>query len=313
MAAWLIRRVVLAQPIRPGEGPARFVIVASFMPLALVLLHAQFGLPVLLGLTETWIALRAGRDWRAGGWLVLGLIKPQLILLPLLVLAVQRRWRPLEVVAGVGSLLGLQAFAVCGNWVADYSSLLTLMQDPAQPIADAPWVMHNWRALVYDLLGTDQSFPAVVLLGGLTLLSAGMVAWVAAAMRRATVPLALDIPLALAVFLGALAVPHLYLHDMVILLLPGLILWLLSDQARAARLPARQARRVHLLRWFLGLGPALIFVAQFWYPPFVALVPWYLVALAAVTLWAIPALNQSFGGSDLSIGTDAGAAAPVLQ
>lgn len=313
MAAWVIRRVVRAEPARPGERPARFVIAASFMPLALVLLHAQFGLPVLLGLTEAWLALRAGRDWRAGGWLVLGLIKPQLILLPLLVLVVQRRWRPLVVVAGVGSLLAVLSFVVCGNWVPSYSSLLALMQDPAQPIADAPWVMHNWRALVYDLLGTDQSFLAVGLLGGLTLLSAGVVAGVALVMRRAAAPLALDIPLVLAVFLGALAVPHLYLHDMVILLWPGLILWLLCDQARVGQLPPALARRIHLLRWLLGLGPALIFVAQFWNPPFVALVPWYLVGLVAVALWAVPVLNQSFGGSNLGTRTDAGAAEPVLQ
>jgi hypothetical protein len=252
--------------------------------------------------------------------LLLGLIKPQFLLMPLLVLAVQRRWRTLGVVVAGAGVLGGAGFVICGNWLPGYLRLLRLLQDPgttfatladAETFVDGPATMENWRGLIYALLGTDRSWLAGGLLLLLTMCSGGLacvLVWRAG--RRFP---AWEIAFAAGILLGLLAIPHLYLHDLVMALLPGMILGLAAGEAARRGAGPAAMRRLHTLRWLLGLGPALLFLAPFWQPPLFALVPWYLVLLIGATLWALPILNRSFDGSDLGTQTDAGAAEPVLQ
>ena len=60
----------------------------------------------------------------AGLWAILGLVKPQILIAPLLALLVARRWRALLVFgAGAASLVGV-SFLVLGSWIPEYLSFL---------------------------------------------------------------------------------------------------------------------------------------------------------------------------------------------
>ncbi len=257
-AGWAVARLVLTTARGSGEGVALFFASASFMPLLLGLLHGQFQLLPLLGLVETVIALRAGRQGQAGAWLLLGLIKPHLILLPLMALLLWR-CRRLLTVFSLG-LLGLMvlSFTVLGNWLPSYIALLAEFTRQGVTLGNYPSAMHNWRALVYTLLGTNSSSPALGLLLLLDIFSVGLLVVVC---RRSNRPnrsprqltpavAAWEIPFALAILLGLLVSPHLYLHDAVLALPAGFILW------RANPRP--------VLQWLLGAGPAVAFIVQFW-------------------------------------------------
>src|SRR5439155_21604982 len=124
---------------------------------------------VLFSVTSALLALRAGHEVQAGAWLILGLLKPQLLLGVGLVLLVTRHWRVLAVWAAGGAGLVGASFLAFGNWLPSYSAYLAnYLDNPA--LGDQPALMQNWRGSVYMLLHTS---PAP-LVSGLTLLGLGL-------------------------------------------------------------------------------------------------------------------------------------------
>lgn len=294
ITAVIICRLVLNTARTRFDRVAVFLIAASFVPILLGLLHGQFGLLALLGLVGAVLALRAGHERRAGAWLLLALIKPQVIALPLLALFLWGRWRVLTVVA-LGSAVCLAvSFAVLGNWIPPYLTILGELTSQGAALSNYPGAMHNWRGFVYNLLGTDSTLLAAVLLGGLSLASVALavaVAWFSARRRAFAAPattlerLGWEVRLAVVILLGLLATPHLFLHDMMFSLVAGCMLWRASSQSLAVADAAFRLRGwLHLLRWLLGIGPLVLLVAQFWTGP-ITLVPLYSTALIGVALW----------------------------
>ena len=110
------RRLVTTTARTVAERGALLLAILAFLPLTITLWQGQLAIPIWLALTGAVLALRAGQERRAGAWLILGLLKPQLIALPLLALLVGRRWRALGVVAaGTAGVLGVSLLAF-GNW-----------------------------------------------------------------------------------------------------------------------------------------------------------------------------------------------------
>src|SRR5579864_2383029 len=79
-----------------STGLDRVAILAvclAWTPLQLTLVQGQMGMWATVGFVEGLIALRSGKSWRAGLWLSLGLLKPQLVLFPLLLFVIWRCWQ----------------------------------------------------------------------------------------------------------------------------------------------------------------------------------------------------------------------------
>jgi hypothetical protein len=90
--------------------------------------------------------LADGRDRRAGIWLGLLLIKPQLLIVPVLLLIWKRRFRTLLVAGAVDLLLGLVSFAMIGGaGTIDYSRIAVMSATGDSSLAFFPQTMHNWR------------------------------------------------------------------------------------------------------------------------------------------------------------------------
>ena len=84
-AACILGLVRVTARTRP-EARTLALAALSFAPLAYALWQAQLSLLIWLGFTGGFLALRAGRDRQAGIWLTLALLKPQVLVLPLLAL-----------------------------------------------------------------------------------------------------------------------------------------------------------------------------------------------------------------------------------
>lgn len=277
-----LRRVL--GTLAPPRPEARVLVLAvlAFTPLAYALWQGQYSVLIWVGLVEAWRALRTGREWRAGAWLALGLLKPQMLIGPLLVLLVLRRWRPLAVCGVALAALLILSFLALGNWVPGYLGFLR--EVGVVQGNESPLFMYNWRGLVAHLFGTDETLPAQALVGGLTLLTGGLLV-VLAWPRRGAAPGAGELPFLAAILLGLLINPHLYQHDVTPGLLPGLVLW------RGAAGPARPLRG---LRALLIAGPFVFWVAAFGlHGGPVQVGAWYLAALAAIVIWAWPRLQEN--------------------
>jgi hypothetical protein len=224
---WLLIRTTGLNS-RRGQG-LLVLAVLSFLPVWMVLLRGQVSFVMLALLFSCYLALRAGRDGLAGFCLALALLKPQLVLVPVLVLLAQRRWRAVLGCLVGGTLLAVLSLAVAGpDGVGQYLRLLTQVgQETGSGSLVHPALMFNWRGtavrLVTLIFGETYRYGPFLALGlyaTLSLFSLGLLWW---AWRRswAACQARLAGLWALTLLVAMLVSPHLHEYDLVLWLLAG--------------------------------------------------------------------------------------------
>jgi hypothetical protein len=161
---------------REDRSWVRLALLGSF-PLILTVYVGQAQLLLACAVAECYLALRSGRDARAGLWLSLLFFKPTYALLlgPLLIW--KHRWAAIATAA-----LGVAVILVGSALVAGLPALLAYPSSYAQMAAfrgDAPTWMINWRSLVLHVFPniSDSSGRMLTLvLGGATVMGAAL-AW----------------------------------------------------------------------------------------------------------------------------------------
>jgi hypothetical protein len=309
MTLWTATRL---SQLFAGRLPMRVAITVIFfawVPLQLTLFQGQLGILPTLGIIEALVALRSGHDWRAGWWLSLGLVKPQLILFPVLVLVIWRRWRALlAFLIALAGVLGISIVAI-GFWITKYLHFLAEYNRRGGDFSLYPFIMQNWRGLVCLLLKTDDSVASRSVLLLLTVISVLTVVRICylnsprpSDVDSGFAPSLLfpsregEASYATAVLLGLLSSPHLYMHDWVVALPVGLVLWSFAHE-RYSKAGTNRYRAGALL-WLLGLAPGIFFAAQFLWSKFtpIQVVPLYMAVIVAVTVSTLGGLMGGLRG-----------------
>ncbi|HXY49593.1 MAG TPA: glycosyltransferase family 87 protein [Terriglobales bacterium] len=302
IAVWLATRLSRWFAPSPLQRLAVCVTFFAWMPLQLTLFHGQLGILATLAIVQALLALRSGHEWRAGWWLSAGLMKPQLILFPVLVFLIWRRWR--TVLAFVIALMGFLGISIAGMglWFAAYLRFLVEYNRGGAALSLYPEAMQNWRGLVWSLFKTENGAASWAVLLALTVISMLLVVVVcyprSASHRQASfLPgLAWDARYAIAILFGLLSSPHLYMHDWVVAMPAGLVLWCFASQQLSSAGSAMKIRNRALL-WLLAAAPVIFFamqlVGQFAAWP-IQPVPLYMGTLAVV---AVASVGPDFGAS----------------
>ena len=155
---------------------------------------------------------RQGKDAWSGASLALGLVKPQLIVLPVLLLCLRRRYLALVPLATVGAVLTGVSIAVTGpDMVADYPRFL-LESTSWEGQGIFAHGMFGWNALAADLSGDPTPSPFLVAVFVLPTLGLMFMGW------RSTDGDGREIlPLMGLTLTGVLLTnPHLYLPDLIL-------------------------------------------------------------------------------------------------
>jgi len=189
-------------------------LVAGYFPLFVTLLQGQSDLVMLLPLAGAYLAWTKGRLGWAGILAGLALVKPQLLLLlPVLFLA-RHAWRALAGMGAVAAALAAASLLISGpKAVADYVQLLVqwaVHPDQARLTAET---VYSLRGLLEQLPG--GRLPALGLLALLLLLTGLALSW------RPDRP---RLDFALAVAGSVVLSPFQNLHDLVLLIIPGIAL-----------------------------------------------------------------------------------------
>jgi len=245
-------------------APTRWLLllaVASFSPLYQAFWLEQSSPLVLLGLCGVYAANKRGRAGWAGVALVLLLLKPQILLVVGLLLLLLGNWRALVVCGGIVAGLCVAAMPVLGvAWPLHYARFLAGIAGWQGNYNEYPAIMYNWRGLLTNLLGAASPGPLALGVTVLTVASLGLLvgAWWGSrggegegrAMRQESL-------WSLTCLVAVLIAPHLYIHDLVILILPA---WLI-----VARVLPVLAGSVTARIWLVALwcGYALAFSALF--------------------------------------------------
>lgn len=208
---------------RPAEQLLAITAVTAFPPLLFTLQLSAFSLLILLCWLRLYVALQQGRDLHAGLWLLLGTIKPQLMIVPGIALLSTRRLRALVLTAlgGIvllvvsGSLLGWQ------SWPGFFAALRTV-NSFYDDYGIVPTTMYNLKGTLALLLGDERG----ALISRISDL--GFVAMVGVALWVWRGPWRVDSPtfalrMGFTTLLGLLASPHLHRQDGVLFVAPAVL------------------------------------------------------------------------------------------
>jgi Glycosyltransferase family 87 len=261
----------------------------AFVPLHLTLLQNQLGLFPALGILEAMVAFRDRRPVRAGCWVLLGILKPQLILLPLLALLVARCWKALTPFL-VGALGGFViSLFVAGWWVPRYLSFLVTYNRTGWGVSLYPQAMQNWRGLAYVLFYPGHPLASRVLLGVLSVISVAAVIMICGRSTKRAKGNGFyphrEAAFAIAVLLGVLTSPHEYLHDWIVFVPAAAVL-----QQWWRSLPVQSGWRQWTFSWLLAGSPFILVYSHFigWSPNgLIQWVPWYMGSLAVLAILAL--------------------------
>lgn len=137
----------------------------AFFPIFFALLQGQDSILLLLLYTMGFINLARGNDARAGGWLGLGLFKPQLVVPFFLLMFLYGRRRMLYGFLPVAAALGLVSVIIVG-WQAfiSYPHYVVLLEAGMARDAIVPADTPNLRGVLYLLLHgrTDIVVPTLI-------------------------------------------------------------------------------------------------------------------------------------------------------
>lgn len=205
-----------------ARGDARWQVVAAalgFPGLFVLFQMGQVSLLVSVALAGFALALLRRQDVPLAAWLVLGTIKPQLVLVPAVLVLAGRRWRATAYAAALFAAWAGVATLLLGpaSWL-EFAAATRRSAGQTGGLGIFPHIMFNLKGLVYNLLGSDHSAAvnAVSVVGLLVALGAA----------AALAPRCGDrLTLALCLQLGLLTNPHLNPADTVAYAVPAALAW----------------------------------------------------------------------------------------
>lgn len=236
-----------------------------------VLLQGQISLVVLL-LLAIFTAVQRDRSG-VGAGLSAGLvfIKPQLLVAPFLVLLGRRRWSALAIGSTVVVALIIVSLTIVGRaGVEQYLSLIGTYLTIERGYGSYPEAMHNLRALAQYLVPFPWSRYFGLALTGCVIVAAFLLN-----RRLHPDPRIVAVQWIGNFVAGVLITPHLYPHDLAILIVPTAFAITLYGSA----VPAR----VILLLIAMGVYPLLALMSGHRLPPFLPI--GFLVILGLCVRW----------------------------
>jgi|SRR5579872_329535 len=305
VTGWLIKRLLQSPQVFPGQRIAFLVAFFAWVPLQLTLSQGQMGLICALALSEASLSMQRRKEWIAGCWLVVGIVKPQLIAVPLLALFLLRSWRAVASFFMIACALIFASFALVGFWITEYLRFLADFTRGGKGLSMYPMAMQNWRGLVSTMLSTNDGACGRCLLIALSLASVVLVVVIfwghdvqpANSGRHSTSRFDLAARFSIAIVIGLLVSPHLYFHDWVVAFPALTILFLAATEW------SQQENRYRWLAtailWLIALSPFVGFAVQFGVWPtntHVQLVPWFMGLLTLITVVRLQMANRRTPG-----------------
>ena len=229
--AWAIVMLRPHLPLFQAGNLGLWVLISiAYFPVFICLLQGQDMPLLLLAVAGAYISLRAGKDFRAGCWLGLGLFRPQLIL-PLLFIILlghtgsRQRWlkSTMMLSAGLGAVAALECAAsvAVSGWSGFryYPKYVWMLEANHGYGAILPADMPNIRGLVAALL-PDGGRGALLATAGISmaiLILAGRV------FHRAERTRNLELAFSLALVATVITSYHAFMYDLALLLWASLL------------------------------------------------------------------------------------------
>jgi len=160
-AAWTSCNILMVLAIARGmlrgshhQEPTMYLVPFVFLPVLYNLFLGQLAIIMTFGIYKFYMSFQEGREFRAGFWLGLLLLKPQFALIPAIVLVGKGRWRALGGLLTSGIALALSTVALVGiDGVRNFLHILRAFSGFRRvPSIVYPEAMINIRGILVVLL-----------------------------------------------------------------------------------------------------------------------------------------------------------------
>jgi hypothetical protein len=143
----------------PGHKVLAFLAPVSFYPLTEALILGQPTVLLMFALFRGYLSLERGRDFRAGLWLGILLIKPQFALVLGLVLLFNHRWKSVLGFAMVGVIIAASSIVLLGGaGIQAYVSVFSMFSGfRLTPPGVLPELGITWHAFLLNILPDSVS------------------------------------------------------------------------------------------------------------------------------------------------------------
>ena len=289
---WLLFQRFL-RPYAPIPAqPFRYLMLCSlFFPLWVALMRGQTSVLLLLLFSLTYVFLERRRDFTAGVFLGLGLFKFAIVVPFAVICLLRSRWRLMAGLTAAASLLAvLSLIAVGPSGIRSYLDLLVATtRDPDNPVyrdSFRAWGMPTLGGLFAAMLAGRLSAASIgVLAAAVSACLIFFVAWRWRQEDQCPGEKSHGLMFAAALVIAQVAAPHLYTHDLTLMLLAILLVIGSPQWTEAAAL-----RKVLLATIVILYAP----------PAYLLLMHWQAVYLLAPVLVAFAFATISLARVDES-------------
>ena len=186
-------------------------------------MQGAFSLFILLCMLQFYIAIKNRNDTKSGIWLAIGFLKPQNMLLVLVLLVAARRWKTLAASAITGAVFFTVTSLSFGwrIWL-DFLNRLATYGNFFDRFGVAPEKMYNFKGTLTLILGSGQA-GVINLASWVALACAAGFVFILWLGRWQPEDAYFELRLALTLTVGLLFSTYLYAHDALLLVLPAVL------------------------------------------------------------------------------------------
>ncbi len=208
--------------------PERWLLISgvlAFTPLLIGFMLGTFSLFLLVCLFQYYFSLKRDREVCSAVWLVLELIKPQLALVPGILLIGARRWKTVSFAAVLGLALVLVSVITFGmqTWF-DFVRNINSASVTFNSFAIAPAIEYNLKGFLTLLMGNGRSSSINLISLAALILSFMLTLWI---WRGSWQPKNefFEVKVSLTIMLGLVLSLHLNPYDSLLIVLPAVLFY----------------------------------------------------------------------------------------
>ena len=206
------------------------LVLSSFFPALVALVQGQDSILLLFWYVLAFRSFKHDQEFRAGGFLALGIFKPQLVLPFLVVLLTPKRWRTLAGFLTVAAALLVVSLGITGwEGIRNWPDLMRY-----QNSGSAGAVLHSEKAILPPAMANVRGVLAALLSGAIAegylnlligLISLSLLGWSVSQWRGSydTRPRPFDLRFSFSLLITMLVSYHMYYHDLILAALPTLL------------------------------------------------------------------------------------------
>jgi hypothetical protein len=256
LVIWLLSLLIKISTSWERNERSNLLVFSMAMPSLLIsILLGTFSILMLISIFQLYFSLKNNQEIKSGLWLSTLAIKPQIIIIPAIILLSSKRWRPLIVSLLIGfSVFTLTSLMLGSKIWKDFFDRLVFSSTYFNTFGIYPGTMHNFKGALTSIFGIKHA-DTINAVAYLAFIITSIIVFIIWRGNNKNTNIDIDLKYSLSITLAVLFNIHVNPQDSIILIVPfALFLYYQIKQS--------YSRHLYLL--FLLSIPPILLLSEFW-------------------------------------------------